>query len=77
VLPPAVTARVVVEAGVTRGWGDIAGPAGEVVGLDRFGASAPGEVVMDKLGFSAARVAERARASLARSDAAIAVGGVD
>jgi len=77
VLPPSVTARVVVEAGVTRGWAGIAGPAGEVVGLDRFGASAPGEIVMEKLGFTPEHVAERARASLARSDAPIGVGGVD
>jgi transketolase len=66
VLPAFVTARVVVEAGATRGWGHITGPHGAVVGLDRFGASAPGERVMEELGFTADHVASVARASMAR-----------
>jgi transketolase len=66
VLPASVTARVVVEAGATRGWGHITGPHGAVVGLDRFGASAPGERVMEELGFTADHVASVARASMAR-----------
>ncbi|MBK9029741.1 MAG: transketolase [Myxococcales bacterium] len=65
VLPPSVRARVAVEAGVSFGWGDLIGSAGRVVGLDRFGASAPGEVLMDKLGFTAEAVVAAARASLA------------
>ncbi|MCI0432491.1 MAG: transketolase [Gemmatimonadetes bacterium] len=67
VLPAAVAARVVVEAGATRGWQGIAGPSGEVLGLDRFGASAPGDVVMRELGFTAEVVVARARASMARA----------
>jgi transketolase len=66
VLPPAVEARVVVEAGATRGWAGIAGANGVVVGLDRFGASAPGEIVMRELGFSAENVTAHAKASVAR-----------
>jgi transketolase len=77
VLPPSVTARVVVEAGVTRGWAGIAGPAGVVIGLDRFGASAPGSIVMEKLGFTPEHVADSARVSLARSDTPIGAIGVD
>ena len=64
VLPSAVAARVVVEAGATRGWGHIAGPHGLVVGLDRFGASAPGDRVMQELGFTAENVADKARESI-------------
>jgi transketolase len=77
VLPPSITARVVVEAGVTRGWEGIAGPAGVIIGLNRFGASAPGEIVLEKLGFTPEHVADRARASLARSETPIGAIGVD
>jgi transketolase len=58
VLPPQVAARVSVEAGVSFGWQRWIGPRGIAVGLDRFGASAPGEVNLEKLGFTAQRVAE-------------------
>jgi len=67
VLPAAVRARVAVEAGVTFGWGDLVGPTGHVVGLDRFGASAPGEVLLEQLGVSVAGVVAAAKASLAAS----------
>jgi len=66
VLPPNVLARVAVEAGVPQGWHRFVGPLGEVVGIDdRFGASAPGGVVMEKYGFTGTQVAERAKALLA------------
>ncbi len=58
VLPSAVTARVSVEAGVTLGWEAFIGLEGRAVGLDRFGASAPGEVLFEKLGLTAERVVE-------------------
>ena len=61
VLPPEVTVRVAVEAGVTLGWERWTGAAGRVVGLDRFGASAPYEILYEKLGITAARVAAAAR----------------
>jgi transketolase len=54
VLPPAVTARLAIEAGVTLGWSKYVGVKGDVIGLDRFGASAPYQVLMEKFGFTAA-----------------------
>jgi len=61
VLPPSVLARVAVEAGVPQGWDRYFGPFGAVVGVEgRFGASAPVHVVMEKYGFTAANVAQRA-----------------
>jgi transketolase len=51
--------RVVVEAGATYGWWKIAGSTGDVIGLDRFGASAPGGIAMEKLGFSLQNVVDR------------------
>lgn len=67
---PAGVPRVSVEAGRSLGWRDVVGERGAVVGLDRFGESAPGPVVMEKLGFSAARVAEVTRALLDREGVA-------
>jgi transketolase len=67
VLPPAVRARVTVEAGASLGWERYAGDAGEIVALDRFGASAPGEVVLREFGFTPERVADAARRSIART----------
>ncbi len=58
VLPPAVTARVSIEAGVTHGWQRWIGPKGIAIGVDRFGASAPAEVLYEKLGLTPAKVAE-------------------
>jgi transketolase len=66
VLPPDVWARMALEAGVPQGWHRLVGPLGEVVAIEnRFGASAPGKVNMEKYGFSAAQVVEKARALLA------------
>ena len=61
VLPPAVTARVSIEAGVTQGWERYVGAEGTAIGVDRFGASAPGGTVMEKYGLTAEHVAEEAR----------------
>ena len=66
VLPRAVTARVTVEAGATLGWERYAGDRGEIIGLDHFGASAPGDVVMREFGFTPQKVAEAARRTLNR-----------
>jgi transketolase len=60
VLPTGVP-KVAVEAGATLGWWKYVGTDGDVVGLDRFGASAPGPVVMKELGFTAENVAARAK----------------
>ncbi|MEI2743055.1 MAG: transketolase [Candidatus Competibacter sp.] len=56
VLPPAVTRRVVVEAGVTAPWYKYAGPQGTVVGLDCFGESGPPEIIFQHFGFTTERV---------------------
>src|SRR5207253_9800517 len=64
VLPPSVTARLTVEAGVRQGWCRYVGPKGDVICLDRFGASSPGDVAMRELGFNVENVLERARALL-------------
>jgi transketolase len=61
VLPPAVRRRVSVEAGVSLGWERWAGDEGAIVGLDRFGASAPGPTIFAELGFTVDRVAEVGR----------------
>ena len=60
VLPPTVP-KLAVEAGSTLGWWKYVGLDGDVIGLDRFGASAPGSVVLEKLGFGAASIAARAK----------------
>ena len=65
VLPASVTARLAVEPGVTLGWERYVGTRGDVIGLERFGASAPYEDVFANLGFTAANIADRARALLA------------
>jgi len=61
VLPPAVTARLVIEAGHPMGWCKYAGSDGDVVGIETFGASAPGPVVLDMLGFNVENVVRKAR----------------
>ena len=65
VLPPQITARVAVEAGVSLGWHRWIGSRGDLVTLDRFGASAPAPRVFTELGFTAANVADRAARLLA------------
>jgi transketolase len=60
VLPPSCPARVVVEAASPFGWERYAGDGGVVIGLDRFGASAPGKVVLDKLGFTGDHIVQTA-----------------
>jgi transketolase len=66
VLPPSVTARVSVEAASPFGWERWVGPAGAIIGVDHFGASAPGPVVMEHYGFTVEHVVEVARRVLAR-----------
>jgi transketolase len=61
VLPPSITARVSVEAGATFGWCRWIGDRGIAIGIDRFGASAPGPVTMEKLGLTPERVADAVR----------------
>ncbi len=61
ILPPAVTARLGIEAGVCQGWDRYVGPQGDVICLNRFGASAPGDVAMRELGFNVDNVLSHAK----------------
>jgi transketolase len=58
VLPPACTKRIAIEAGVTALWWKYVGTSGTVIGIDRFGLSAPGNTVMKQLGITAEAVAK-------------------
>jgi len=66
ILPKSVPARLAVEAALPLGWHRYVGDNGDVVGIERFGASAPGNVVMEKLGFTVDHVVERATALLGK-----------
>lgn len=59
VLPKEVKARVSIEAGVTFGWKDIVGDNGASIGIDHFGASAPGETLFEKFGFTADKIVSK------------------
>jgi transketolase len=67
VLPPDVTARVSIEAGVTMGWDRYVGLGGTAIGIDHFGASAPFATIYKEFGLTAAHVAEEARKLLSRA----------
>jgi transketolase len=58
---PAAVPKLAVEAGATLGWWKYVGSNGDVVGIDRFGASAPGKIVMAEFGFTPENVAARAK----------------
>ncbi len=64
VLPPTLTARVAVEAGVRMGWERWVGDRGAIISIERYGASAPGNVVMEKFGFTPEAVVAKAKAVL-------------
>jgi len=66
VLPPSIRARLAVEAGVAQGWHKYVGLDGDVIGLDRFGASAPFAVIFEKMGFTMDNVVTRAKKLLGR-----------
>jgi transketolase len=67
ILPPAVRARVSVEAGIAMSWRDLTGDAGESVSLEHFGASAPYQVIYEQFGITAEAVVAAARRSLDRA----------
>ena len=75
VLPPAVEARVSVEAGVPTGWERYVGFRGRSVGIHRFGESAPGEELLKKLGIGPENVANEALDLLGRSERVSGDGG--
>jgi transketolase len=60
VLPPEVKSRLSVEAGVAQGWHRWVGDEGDTVALDRFGSSAPGDIVLERLGYNVENVVNRA-----------------
>jgi transketolase len=62
VLPPSIRPRLAVEAALPLGWHRYLGDRGDVIAMERFGASAPGNVVMEKFGFTVDHVVERALA---------------
>ena len=66
VLPPSAHARLAVEAGVAQGWQRYVRDSGDVLSIDQFGASAPGDVMMREYGFTVDSVCQRARALLRR-----------
>jgi len=61
VLPARITKRLAVEAGASLGWERYVGCEGAVIAIDRFGASAPGKVVFEKLGFTLENVIQKAK----------------
>jgi transketolase len=64
VLPPSVGARLAVELGVSQGWDRYIGARGDMLGVERFGASAPSEALLREYGFTVDNVCVRARALL-------------
>ena len=66
VLPPAVRARVSIEAGARLGWREWVGDGGEMIGIDHFGASAPGEKLFHEFGFTPEAAMAAVRRVLAR-----------
>lgn len=59
VLPPTIPLRLAVEAGVSQGWERYVGDKGRIIAIDKFGASAPGKIVMEKNGFSVDNVCKQ------------------
>jgi transketolase len=66
VFPPRLVSRLAVEAGATLGWARYVGPEGDVLGIDRFGASAPGKTLQEKFGFTVDNVVAHARRLVGR-----------
>ena len=69
VLPPTATTRLAVELGVAQGWSRYVGDRGHTLAIDRFGASAPADVLMAHYGFTVANVVAEARKLLASDTA--------
>jgi transketolase len=63
---PKSARKVAIEAGATLGWREWVGDRGAVIGLERFGASAPGPVVMQNLGFTVEHVVQTALAAIGK-----------
>jgi len=61
VLPPQVTKRIAVEAGIKLGWEHYIGLSGKIIGMETFGASAPAPVLYEKFGLTAGKIIEAAK----------------
>lgn len=68
IFPPDLKKRIVIEAGTSIGWGHYAGDCGEIIGIDHFGASAPGKTVLEKNGFTVNNVIEKALNLIKKTD---------
>ncbi len=68
VFPPSIKTRISVEAGVSQGWQLYVGDKGEIIAVDKFGASAPGEVMMREYGFTVENICEHAIALVKRNN---------
>ena len=60
ILPPGITKRLAVEAGISMGWEKYVGNEGKTISIERFGASAPGGTVLKEFGFSAENIVKNA-----------------
>ena len=67
VLPPALTARLAIEAGVAQGWHRYVGDRGDVLSIEGFGASAPGDKLLREYGYGVENVCLRAQAVLGKN----------
>jgi transketolase len=67
VLPPSITARIAVEAGIKLGWEHYVGLQGMIIGMETFGASAPGPVLYEKFGFTVEKIVATAKELLHRA----------
>jgi transketolase len=65
VLPPSVSCRVAIEAGIGSGWYALAGSQGSVISMDRYGESAPAGQLFEKFGFTTERVTSTVKELLA------------
>ena len=68
VLPPQIRARLSIEAAATIGWERYVGLDGKVIGLERFGTSAPGKIILKRLGFSIENIVKEALELLKRDE---------
>ena len=68
ILPPAIKLRIAVEAGITQGWEKWVGPAGKIIGMHGFGASAPYKTIYEKNGITADAIVSQARLLLGHND---------
>ena len=64
VLPKSIKNRISVEAGISMGWEKWTGTEGKIIGVDKYGASAPADILFEKYGLTVERVVEESRSLL-------------